>query len=239
MQKNIGAIASALWVVGCWAAKVPAPGEYLSESYVEVLEATRSPSQAAKTPNPQSLKVIGDSSQVRVATTYDFNEGGPLFALGPKDSATVIEGFATKPQFVIHDVKSFSLAYKGHPKMKFRNTESTSQFVNQICLVGKFIGTKQEKIEFTPQGEWIENGAKRRYSIGLYYPPNFKRDYFQMDSSEYGFKRNGDTLRIFPVKGGSLFEGGEMADSASMVLILAPKSRGSDTIQSLRELLRP
>lgn len=223
--ENMGVAFSAVWVVGCWAAKIPVPGEYVSESYRTVLESTRSPASAAKTRNPQSLTVLGSSSEVKIATAYDFNEGGPVFALSPTDSARVIEGVAKKPHIVVHEDNTFALAYESHAELKFRNIGKIQKYVNQVCLAGKFIGTKQEKIEFTAQGECIANGKKRAYTIGLYYPPNFKRDYFQMDSSEYGFKRDGDTLWIYPVKGGTLFEDGVMADSAAMVLVMARKEQ--------------
>jgi hypothetical protein len=93
------------------------------------------------------------------------------------------------------------------------------RFISGICLEGNYIGSRQERVEFTDRGEFIVNGSKKKFTIGLFYPPSFKRDYFDSDSKEYGFSRVNDTLRIYEVTNGSLFEDGEMSLEPTMILV--------------------
>ncbi len=219
----VGWIFSAIFVITCCAAKNPLQGEYLSESYQKILIATKSPARAAKTPNPQSLAIKSTSSKSSLSTIYDFNESGPVFTLDPTGSLMVTVGYAKKSKFKGMDEKSFTLGYDEHGEQKFINIGEVQKFVRDICLTGKYVGTQGENVEFNSQGEFVLGGVKHPYKVGLYYPPTFNWDYFQLDSSEYGFKRMGDTLRIYSVNGGSLFEDGTMADQPTMILFRTQK----------------
>lgn len=172
-------------------------GEFVSEGYLQAVTNSRSPVKAAQTLRPQSIKVEKDKEGVTPKTIEDFNEGGPVFRLEKgKPLKTVTEG-GSDPKFKGIDSTHFTFGYKGHPISKFRHIVDLNRFVSRIGLERNYIGTNQEQVEFTNQGEFVVNGSKKKFSIGLYYPPSFKRDYFDSDSMEFGFSRINDTLRLF------------------------------------------
>jgi hypothetical protein len=215
------AIGTLAWV-GCTSAENPVSGDFLSGKYTAILLATKSPAQAARAPKPQMVSVRTEKNGVVLKTIYGFNEGGPIFKVAPSGSLKVMEGVAQHPAYQSKEAKSLTLGYDGHPQTAFQAVGDAQQYVQSICLAGTYDGTKKERVQFTRTGEYILNGSKHLYTVGLYYPPTFHRDYFLVDSLEYGFERKADTLKIFEVTGGSLFEEGTMDEAPLMVLIRVP-----------------
>jgi hypothetical protein len=206
-------------LLNCTQAADPKNGMFVSEEYLQSLSNSRSPVKAAKSLRPQSIKVEKDKKGVTFKTFEDFNEGGPVFRFENGKQPQSTEGGGLNPEFERIDSIHFIFGYKGHPKADFHYIVDLERFVSKICLEGKYSGINKEGVEFTDRGEFIVNGSNRKFTTGLYYPPSFNRDYFDSDSTEYGFSRIGDTLKIWDVTNGSLFEDGKMSKSPAMILV--------------------
>ncbi len=194
-------------------------GEFVSEEYLHTISDSQSPVKASETLRPQSIKIETDKKGVTLKTIEDFNEGGPVFRLEKNKPPQSIEGGGSDPELKGIDSTHFAFGYKGHPSVGYTYIVNLERFVSKICLEGDYSGINKEQVEFTDRGEFIVNGIKRKFSIGLYYPPAFKRDYFISETTEYGFSRMSDTLKIWEVKNGSLFEDGEMSREPAMILV--------------------
>ena len=210
-------------VVECSAQDPIRNGYYLSKEYSRILEETKSPLKAAKASRPQSAEAKREAGGILLRTFYDFNEGGPVFKFGGKEEISVVEGAAKDPNIRIQDASNFSLAFSGHPMADYRFVQDAGKYAEQICLIGRYRAKDGSNAEFTEGGEFILGKTRKHYSIGLYYPPSFAKDYFTADSVEYGFSRSGDTLKVFEVAGGSLFEDGKIKAGPSLVLVQASR----------------
>lgn len=196
-------------------------GEYASEEYLALLSSC-SPLKAAKSASPQSIKITSGKDGYGLHTYYDFNEGGPVYKLENGAPPKLVEGVGPNPEFERLDSVRMTFGYANHPKKTFRYVGNVNKFVSEKCLVGQYSGLRGENANFSAEGSFILNGVKKKYSVGPYFPPSFERDYFIADFVEYGFSRNRDTLNVFEVKNGSLFEDGAMSLSPAMVLVRRP-----------------
>jgi hypothetical protein len=210
-------------VIQCSAQAPVKSGGYVSNEYDQLLKASKSPLKASKAVRPQSCDVTKDKNGVLIRTFYDLGEAGPVFKVANDGKISLVEGAAKEPAFQKIDSSSFALAYEGHPKAIFNFVADVGRYVGRTCLVGKYATKDGIHAVLTEKGEFNFGNAKKKYSVGLNYPPSFQRDYFIADSLEYGFTRSGDTLRLFDVTGGSLFEEGKMNALPSQILIQIQK----------------
>ncbi|MEO6098264.1 MAG: hypothetical protein ABIW76_22380 [Fibrobacteria bacterium] len=194
-------------------------GDFASEEYLQTLTSTRSPAKAAKSRMPQLIIIRVDTGGTTLKTIYEFNEGGPVFKIGKSGFLNLVEGVGSHPEFHGIDSTHFAFSFDGHSKTNFRSVVDVQSFAEKTCLEGRYVGTKNERVEFSDQKEFIFNASKRKFTIGLFYPPSFELDYFISDSTEYGFSRKGDTLKIYEVTDGSLFVDGKMSRVPTMILI--------------------
>jgi hypothetical protein len=198
-------------------------GDYASNEYISVITSTCSPAKAAKSDLPQSVKVSPKNSGYTLQVIYAFSEAGPVYFIENGHSPKLIEGVGPNPSFTRRDSTEIEFGFANHASRRFRFVNDVGGFVIKRCLEGNYIGTKNERAYFSEKGDFKIGKAVNKIAIGLNYPPAFVMDYFIQGSVEYGFSRTGDTLKIYEVQGGSLFEDGTMSPTPKMTLLRQSK----------------
>jgi hypothetical protein len=193
------------------------PGEYLRSDYLKSLEQTRSPIKSVVRGTPQLVKIDTSQKGILFRTIISFHEGGPEFLMekGGIVKTLVDAGYKIKNvKIKIVDSQNVKICFDTTERLEdYLFVGNVEKYVAAKCLVGNYVDKNGQKYIFQKDG-WAQMTGKRiKYSIGLDYPPSFTNNYFTSDSNEYVFDWSGEILKIFNVKGGSLFEDGIVEES--------------------------
>jgi hypothetical protein len=191
-----------------------ATGEYLRTDYISLLKSTRSPRKSTISGSAQLLLVNRDTNGISIQAIFNFHEGGLTFLLKPDGKIVLTEEQVTNPFVGIIDSAHIKLGYNTSPAQIYCFVGNAEHFAEGICLVGQYLDKDKKKYIFMNDGTVLLRQNKLNYQIGLDVFPALDYDYFTTqsptDTTQYAFSRQNDTIMLFDVVGGDLWQDGKI-----------------------------
>jgi hypothetical protein len=213
------------------------PGEYLRNDYLAVLERTKSPLKAFSVGPIQSIKVDVSTEGIRINTVLNFNEGAAEFLLQKSGKVNTIRpaGYNTSnAKIEILDSQHVCLGYADFKLATFSYVDSASLYVAKKCISGTYTDEKGNTFIFDDDGMVSFPGKKAKYFVYLFYYPSDRFDYFKSNETDYAFKQEADSLRIYSITGGSTFPDGKVVEPPAYVLKKSKNVSGKASTISVR-----
>jgi hypothetical protein len=186
-------------------------GEYLREDYILKLKATKSPLKSRIWGTPQLVTIAQQTNGYLIQTILNFDEGGPEFCFAPNGEIISKGSAARRPTFEIIDSQSVKFGYDEFTPQIYYAVNVAEKYAEQVCLAGTYFDDNNKQYILNSNGTAVLPQGRITYAIGLLLPPQFSYDYFMSKPNEYSFYWQNDTLFLFDVSGGSLFEDGEVS----------------------------
>lgn len=179
-------------------------GEYISSAYIDALKSTRSPLEAGKTGELNSISVQQDGKRLLLMPGYNFHEGGIEFAfqndgsLSPASPEDAGSGNTRNLSARVVDDHTLRFGLGDDKPATYIFVKSATDYVSKLVLAGKYRDSRGRPYEFTQDGWAVFPDRKFRFEIGLdHVLDGF--DYFMDGTKMWAFKRKGVELQIFPV----------------------------------------
>lgn len=182
-------------------------GDYLSSAYIDALKSTRSPLEAGKTGQLNSIPVQRDGKRLLLTPHYNFHEGGVQFAFQNNGSLSPAspeyawsEEDAKHLSAIVVDEHTLRFGLGDDKPATYIFVKSANAYVSRVVLAGKYRDSHGRVYEFTKDGWAVFPDRKFRFEIGLdHVLDDF--DYFMDGTKTWAFKRKGAELQIFPTSG--------------------------------------
>ena len=192
-------------------------GDYLSQDYLEIIDATKSPAKAASKlfDEPASITATKAKEGIDLILLYNFHEGGAGLHVSETEKVSILwsgGGDFSNASITVNSDNSFVLRYGKRKDIRYIHIGDQRRFVEKKVLVGNYVDLKGIRYYFDENG-WATFGPdKFQYEIGLDY---VERAFVERSTKDYFQNIKTRDLFEFEIIDGSLIlyrTSGEMAE---------------------------